>query len=166
MTLLSVMFSRKWDHPPLHRYLIERLKLKHLIDLTLLKCYLCIKCISSFSLQSDFPSVNLCAYPFILNAQAKTTMLQTDAELQMQVLAVNVKVVFFSVFSCLITDLGLTMKVLFSSLFSCFFSTSTCDQDGSKRCKLTQCLYAAHTGTPTCEEPLLGAPCAQEPFSK
>uniref|UniRef100_A0A3Q3FQA1 HECT and RLD domain containing E3 ubiquitin protein ligase 3 n=1 Tax=Labrus bergylta TaxID=56723 RepID=A0A3Q3FQA1_9LABR len=34
---------------------------------------------------SDFPSVNLCAYPFILNAQAKTTMLQTDAELQMQV---------------------------------------------------------------------------------
>uniref|UniRef100_A0A4W6BVK7 HECT and RLD domain containing E3 ubiquitin protein ligase 3 n=1 Tax=Lates calcarifer TaxID=8187 RepID=A0A4W6BVK7_LATCA len=38
----------------------------------------------SFSLQSDFPSVNLCAYPFILNAQAKTTMLQTDAELQMQ----------------------------------------------------------------------------------
>lgn len=36
----------------------------------------------SFSLQS---SVTLCAYPFILNAQAKTTMLQTDAELQMQV---------------------------------------------------------------------------------
>ncbi|KAL3996599.1 proline-rich transmembrane protein 2 [Sarotherodon galilaeus] len=33
---------------------------------------------------SDFPSVNLCAYPFILNAKAKTTMLQTDAELQMQ----------------------------------------------------------------------------------
>uniref|UniRef100_A0A8C6KSS6 HECT and RLD domain containing E3 ubiquitin protein ligase 3 n=1 Tax=Nothobranchius furzeri TaxID=105023 RepID=A0A8C6KSS6_NOTFU len=32
----------------------------------------------------DFPSVNLCAFPFILNAQAKTTMLQTDAELQMQ----------------------------------------------------------------------------------
>uniref|UniRef100_A0A8C7ZIZ9 HECT and RLD domain containing E3 ubiquitin protein ligase 3 n=1 Tax=Oryzias sinensis TaxID=183150 RepID=A0A8C7ZIZ9_9TELE len=28
--------------------------------------------------------VNLCAFPFILNAQAKTTMLQTDAELQMQ----------------------------------------------------------------------------------
>ena len=27
----------------------------------------------------------LCAFPFILNAQAKTTMLQTDAELQMQV---------------------------------------------------------------------------------
>uniref|UniRef100_A0A674P0C5 HECT and RLD domain containing E3 ubiquitin protein ligase 3 n=1 Tax=Takifugu rubripes TaxID=31033 RepID=A0A674P0C5_TAKRU len=34
--------------------------------------------------QTDFPSVNLCAYPFLLNAQAKTTMLQTDAELQMQ----------------------------------------------------------------------------------
>ncbi|XP_035993454.1 probable E3 ubiquitin-protein ligase HERC3 isoform X3 [Fundulus heteroclitus] len=34
--------------------------------------------------QNDFPSVNLCAFPFILNAQAKTTMLQTDAELQMQ----------------------------------------------------------------------------------
>uniref|UniRef100_A0A3P8WZL0 HECT and RLD domain containing E3 ubiquitin protein ligase 3 n=1 Tax=Cynoglossus semilaevis TaxID=244447 RepID=A0A3P8WZL0_CYNSE len=33
---------------------------------------------------SDSPSVNLCAYPFILNAKAKTTMLQTDAELQMQ----------------------------------------------------------------------------------
>ncbi|XP_062852313.1 probable E3 ubiquitin-protein ligase HERC3 isoform X2 [Trichomycterus rosablanca] len=29
-------------------------------------------------------SFMLCAYPFILNAQAKTTMLQTDAELQMQ----------------------------------------------------------------------------------
>lgn len=37
------------------------------------------------SQQNDFPSVNLCAFPFILNAQAKTTMLQTDAELQMQV---------------------------------------------------------------------------------
>uniref|UniRef100_A0A8C6TRC0 HECT and RLD domain containing E3 ubiquitin protein ligase 3 n=1 Tax=Neogobius melanostomus TaxID=47308 RepID=A0A8C6TRC0_9GOBI len=33
---------------------------------------------------NEFPSVNLCAYPFILNARAKTTMLQTDAELQMQ----------------------------------------------------------------------------------
>uniref|UniRef100_A0AAQ4PCZ4 HECT and RLD domain containing E3 ubiquitin protein ligase 3 n=1 Tax=Gasterosteus aculeatus aculeatus TaxID=481459 RepID=A0AAQ4PCZ4_GASAC len=40
--------------------------------------------ISSIASQGDFPSVNLCAYPFILNAQAKTTMLQTDAELQMQ----------------------------------------------------------------------------------
>lgn len=39
------------------------------------------------SQQNDFPSVNLCAFPFILNAQAKTTMLQTDAELQMQVRA-------------------------------------------------------------------------------
>uniref|UniRef100_A0A669EED1 HECT and RLD domain containing E3 ubiquitin protein ligase 3 n=1 Tax=Oreochromis niloticus TaxID=8128 RepID=A0A669EED1_ORENI len=36
------------------------------------------------SVINDFPSVNLCAYPFILNAKAKTTMLQTDAELQMQ----------------------------------------------------------------------------------
>ncbi|XP_020773412.1 probable E3 ubiquitin-protein ligase HERC3 [Boleophthalmus pectinirostris] len=34
--------------------------------------------------KNDLTSVNLCAYPFILNAQAKTTMLQTDAELQMQ----------------------------------------------------------------------------------
>ncbi|KAF7667572.1 hypothetical protein LDENG_00055490 [Lucifuga dentata] len=34
--------------------------------------------------QNQCSSVNLCAYPFILNAQAKTTMLQTDAELQMQ----------------------------------------------------------------------------------
>uniref|UniRef100_A0A8C5C1N2 HECT and RLD domain containing E3 ubiquitin protein ligase 3 n=1 Tax=Gadus morhua TaxID=8049 RepID=A0A8C5C1N2_GADMO len=33
---------------------------------------------------SHASSVTLCAYPFILNAQAKTTMLQTDAELQMQ----------------------------------------------------------------------------------
>jgi len=41
----------------------------------------------SLSLQS---SVTLCAYPFILNAQAKTTMLQTDAELQMQVPAMQV----------------------------------------------------------------------------
>uniref|UniRef100_A0A672YT14 HECT domain-containing protein n=1 Tax=Sphaeramia orbicularis TaxID=375764 RepID=A0A672YT14_9TELE len=39
----------------------------------------------SLSLQNEMPPVNLCAYPFILNAQAKTTMLQTDAELQMQV---------------------------------------------------------------------------------
>uniref|UniRef100_A0A3Q2DP84 HECT and RLD domain containing E3 ubiquitin protein ligase 3 n=1 Tax=Cyprinodon variegatus TaxID=28743 RepID=A0A3Q2DP84_CYPVA len=35
-------------------------------------------------IQKDSASVNLCAFPFILNAQAKTTMLQTDAELQMQ----------------------------------------------------------------------------------
>lgn len=45
-----------------------------------------------FSLQNDFPSVNLCAFPFILNAQAKTTMLQTDAELQMQVRDIHRKV--------------------------------------------------------------------------
>uniref|UniRef100_A0AAQ6A425 HECT domain-containing protein n=1 Tax=Amphiprion ocellaris TaxID=80972 RepID=A0AAQ6A425_AMPOC len=43
-----------------------------------------LKWINVYSLQSDFLTVNLCAYPFILNAQAKTTMLQTDAELQMQ----------------------------------------------------------------------------------
>uniref|UniRef100_A0A674NBB3 HECT and RLD domain containing E3 ubiquitin protein ligase 3 n=1 Tax=Takifugu rubripes TaxID=31033 RepID=A0A674NBB3_TAKRU len=42
------------------------------------------KVIKQFSYSTDFPSVNLCAYPFLLNAQAKTTMLQTDAELQMQ----------------------------------------------------------------------------------
>ncbi|XP_037327022.1 probable E3 ubiquitin-protein ligase HERC3 [Pungitius pungitius] len=41
--------------------------------------------ISSSPSEGDFPSVNLCAYPFILNARAKTTMLQTDAELQMQI---------------------------------------------------------------------------------
>uniref|UniRef100_A0A8C2WPN1 HECT and RLD domain containing E3 ubiquitin protein ligase 3 n=1 Tax=Cyclopterus lumpus TaxID=8103 RepID=A0A8C2WPN1_CYCLU len=40
--------------------------------------------LSKADIQGDVPSVNLCAYPFILNAQAKTTMLQTDAELQMQ----------------------------------------------------------------------------------
>uniref|UniRef100_A0A8C7TRT8 HECT and RLD domain containing E3 ubiquitin protein ligase 3 n=1 Tax=Oncorhynchus mykiss TaxID=8022 RepID=A0A8C7TRT8_ONCMY len=38
----------------------------------------------SFSRYFTSYSVTLCAYPFILNAQAKTTMLQTDAELQMQ----------------------------------------------------------------------------------
>lgn len=48
-------------------------------------------------LQSDFPSVNLCAYPFILNAQAKTTMLQTDAELQMQVPFTVVFVLFHQI---------------------------------------------------------------------
>uniref|UniRef100_A0A7N6F9B4 HECT domain-containing protein n=1 Tax=Anabas testudineus TaxID=64144 RepID=A0A7N6F9B4_ANATE len=37
-----------------------------------------------FLSKAEIVSVNLCAYPFILNAQAKTTMLQTDAELQMQ----------------------------------------------------------------------------------
>uniref|UniRef100_A0A3Q2P0V4 HECT and RLD domain containing E3 ubiquitin protein ligase 3 n=1 Tax=Fundulus heteroclitus TaxID=8078 RepID=A0A3Q2P0V4_FUNHE len=51
-----------------------------------LKWFLSKKMGSSPS-QNDFPSVNLCAFPFILNAQAKTTMLQTDAELQMQVTA-------------------------------------------------------------------------------
>ncbi|ELK13688.1 Putative E3 ubiquitin-protein ligase HERC3 [Pteropus alecto] len=47
---------------------------------------------SSFSdgKELDLPmdSVTLCSYPFIFDAQAKTKMLQTDAELQMQV-AVN-----------------------------------------------------------------------------
>uniref|UniRef100_A0A4W5P541 HECT and RLD domain containing E3 ubiquitin protein ligase 3 n=1 Tax=Hucho hucho TaxID=62062 RepID=A0A4W5P541_9TELE len=38
----------------------------------------------TFLFSSIQSSVTLCAYPFILNAQAKTTMLQTDAELQMQ----------------------------------------------------------------------------------
>uniref|UniRef100_A0A667Z974 HECT and RLD domain containing E3 ubiquitin protein ligase 3 n=1 Tax=Myripristis murdjan TaxID=586833 RepID=A0A667Z974_9TELE len=37
-----------------------------------------------FLSKAEISSVTLCAYPFILNAQAKTTMLQTDAELQMQ----------------------------------------------------------------------------------
>uniref|UniRef100_A0A8B9L0Z0 HECT and RLD domain containing E3 ubiquitin protein ligase 3 n=1 Tax=Astyanax mexicanus TaxID=7994 RepID=A0A8B9L0Z0_ASTMX len=37
-----------------------------------------------FLSKAEINSVTLCAYPFILNAQAKTTMLQTDAELQMQ----------------------------------------------------------------------------------
>uniref|UniRef100_A0AAY4AK92 HECT domain-containing protein n=1 Tax=Denticeps clupeoides TaxID=299321 RepID=A0AAY4AK92_9TELE len=46
-----------------------------------LKWFLSKAEISVFNLPS---SVTLCAYPFILNAQAKTTMLQTDAELQMQ----------------------------------------------------------------------------------
>ncbi|XP_068614172.1 probable E3 ubiquitin-protein ligase HERC3 [Brachionichthys hirsutus] len=43
-----------------------------------------IKVGSSSPLENDSPSINLCAYPFILNARAKTTMLQTDAEMQMQ----------------------------------------------------------------------------------
>ncbi|CAD7693322.1 unnamed protein product [Nyctereutes procyonoides] len=37
---------------------------------------------------SELDTVTLCSYPFIFDAQAKTKMLQTDAELQMQV-AVN-----------------------------------------------------------------------------
>uniref|UniRef100_A0A6Q2ZJH9 HECT domain-containing protein n=1 Tax=Esox lucius TaxID=8010 RepID=A0A6Q2ZJH9_ESOLU len=37
-----------------------------------------------FLSKAEISSVTLCAYPFILNARAKTTMLQTDAELQMQ----------------------------------------------------------------------------------
>uniref|UniRef100_A0A673X1U0 HECT and RLD domain containing E3 ubiquitin protein ligase 3 n=1 Tax=Salmo trutta TaxID=8032 RepID=A0A673X1U0_SALTR len=40
--------------------------------------------LSKAEIVSTGSSVTLCAYPFILNAQAKTTMLQTDAELQMQ----------------------------------------------------------------------------------
>uniref|UniRef100_A0AAZ3NU25 HECT domain-containing protein n=1 Tax=Oncorhynchus tshawytscha TaxID=74940 RepID=A0AAZ3NU25_ONCTS len=36
------------------------------------------------SVAHSLHKMTLCAYPFILNAQAKTTMLQTDAELQMQ----------------------------------------------------------------------------------
>ncbi|XP_061778902.1 probable E3 ubiquitin-protein ligase HERC3 isoform X1 [Nerophis lumbriciformis] len=47
---------------------------------------------SSNSQQIDFPSVSLCSYPFILNAQAKTTMLQTDAELQMQMAVSNANI--------------------------------------------------------------------------
>uniref|UniRef100_A0A8C8DZF8 HECT and RLD domain containing E3 ubiquitin protein ligase 3 n=1 Tax=Oryzias sinensis TaxID=183150 RepID=A0A8C8DZF8_9TELE len=40
--------------------------------------------VSMKAIINNLPPVNLCAFPFILNAQAKTTMLQTDAELQMQ----------------------------------------------------------------------------------
>ena len=39
-------------------------------------------------------------------------------------------------------------------------------QDGSKRCKPTQCLYAAHAGTAARQEPVPGAACPQEPFSE
>ncbi|XP_063773192.1 probable E3 ubiquitin-protein ligase HERC3 isoform X2 [Pseudophryne corroboree] len=38
--------------------------------------------------QAGLDSVTLCSYPFVFDAQAKTKMLQTDAELQMQV-AIN-----------------------------------------------------------------------------
>lgn len=34
-------------------------------------------------------AVTLCSYPFIFDAQAKTKMLQTDAELQMQVILLS-----------------------------------------------------------------------------
>lgn len=89
MTLLSLILCSRNNHPPLHRYLISRLDLSIFNDIlyTFSLCFESSKCNSLFSMQGDFPSVNLCAYPFILNAQAKTTMLQTDAELQMQVRA-------------------------------------------------------------------------------
>ena len=45
-------------------------------------------------------SVTLCAYPFVLNAKAKTTMLQTDAELQMQVPVYPTAVVKVDVLIC------------------------------------------------------------------
>lgn len=67
------------------------------------------------------------------------------------------------------TDFDLTRNIVFKfSLFLLLFPTLTCycHQDGSKWCKPTQCLYAAHAGTPTCEEPLPGALCAQGPLSK
>ncbi|MBN3297180.1 HERC3 ligase, partial [Amia calva] len=46
---------------------------------------------------AEINSVTLCAYPFILNAQAKTTMLQTDAELQMQVALISLLQFFLTV---------------------------------------------------------------------
>lgn len=58
-------------------------------NISLILVFVCRKYVYTLSLQSDLSSVNLCAYPFLLNAQAKTTMLQTDAELQMQVLSAN-----------------------------------------------------------------------------
>uniref|UniRef100_A0A8C0FMH7 HECT-type E3 ubiquitin transferase n=1 Tax=Bubo bubo TaxID=30461 RepID=A0A8C0FMH7_BUBBB len=45
-------------------------------------------CVCFHGLSKCYDAVTLCSYPFIFDAQAKTKMLQTDAELQMQV-AIN-----------------------------------------------------------------------------
>lgn len=106
-------------------------------------------------LQSDFPSVNLCAYPFILNAQAKTTMLQTDAELQMQVLTRS------PIRRRKISSVSTVRWVL-----SILSISSSPHQDGSQRCKPAQRLHAAHAGTATGSEPLPGAARTQGPLGE
>lgn len=47
-------------------------------------------------------AVTLCSYPFIFDAQAKTKMLQTDAELQMQVIILSSPFPALLLFSCLL----------------------------------------------------------------
>lgn len=47
-------------------------------------------------------AVTLCSYPFIFDAQAKTKMLQTDAELQMQVIILSSSFPALLLFSCLL----------------------------------------------------------------
>lgn len=47
-------------------------------------------------------AVTLCSYPFIFDAQAKTKMLQTDAELQMQVIILSPNFPDTLLFLCLL----------------------------------------------------------------
>lgn len=48
--------------------------------------------------------VTLCKYPFVFDAQAKTTLLQTDAVLQMQVLLTKpLKGSFLPLFSLIVS---------------------------------------------------------------
>ena len=42
--------------------------------------------------QAQDSAVTLCRYPFVFDAQAKTTLLQTDAVIQMQVKSIELRV--------------------------------------------------------------------------
>lgn len=82
-------------------------------------------------------------------------MLQTDAELQMQVLTHSPVRAAVSA--------PIQQLIEFGPFF--FFSSSP-PQDGSQRCKPAQRLHAAHAGTATRSEPLPGAARTQGPLGE
>lgn len=51
----------------------------------MLRCVSCYSLVQTSLSQGHDGLVTLCRYPFVFDAQAKTTLLQTDAVLQMQV---------------------------------------------------------------------------------
>lgn len=71
-------------------------------------------------------AVTLCSYPFIFDAQAKTKMLQTDAELQMQVIFLSLSFPATFLFLCLLQGClhgkGVNWELVRAALY-CFYDT-------------------------------------------
>lgn len=100
-------------------------------------------------------AVTLCSYPFIFDAQAKTKMLQTDAELQMQVILLSLNFpapcLLFLPFALVLARRGVHWELVCAA-FHYFHDTG---EQSSWRAYLSwilqrQCLMFGNIRTATC----------------